>query len=96
MAMTNVQQNIAAELQNIANQLIAIQSRCTMLAAMYTNEAMGSLTDADFAALAPFAHITATEFAAAAAAIAAINTTLNAGTPSNWAKMLRIVEGVPR
>lgn len=94
--MTNVQQNVASELQTIAGELIALQSRSTLLAAMWANEGMASLTDADFAALAPFAHITSAEFTAAASAIAAIVTALNAGTPANWAKMLKIVQGVPR
>jgi hypothetical protein len=96
MAMTNVQKNIASELQVMASQLISVQSRCTLLAAMYTNENMGALTDADFAEIAPFAHITAAEFAAAAVAIAAVNTALNSGTPPNWSKMLKIVEGMPK
>lgn len=96
MAMTNVQKNIASELQTMAAQLVTVQSRCTMIAAMFTNENMGALTDADFAAIAPFAHITTAEFTAASVAIAAVNTVLNAGTPSNWAKMLKITEGMPK
>lgn len=96
MAMTNVQQNIVSEMQTMASQLVTVQSRCTLLAAMYTNEAIGSLTDADFAAIPSFAHIVAAEFQAAAVAIAAINTALNAGTPSNWSKMLKITEGMPK
>jgi hypothetical protein len=94
--MTNTQQNVASELQTIAGELIALQSRGTLLAAMWTNEGMANIPDADFAALPPFAHITTAEFTAAATAIAAITTALNAGTPSNWAKMLKIVERVPR
>lgn len=96
MAMTNVQKNIASELQTMAAQLVLVQSRATALAAMYANESMGSLQDADFAEIAPFAHITAAEFGAAAAAIAAVVATLNAGTPANWAKMLKITETMPK
>lgn len=96
MAMTNVQKNVASELQAMAAQLVTVQSRATLLAAMYTNEGMGSLTDADFAEIAPFAHITAAEFGQAALAIAAIVTALNAGTPANWAKMLKITETMPK
>jgi hypothetical protein len=94
--MTNVQKNVASELQAMAAQLVLVQARATLLAAMYANEGMGSLTDADFAEIAPFAHITAVEFAAAAVAISAVVTTLNAGTPSNWSKMLKITETMPR
>ena len=94
--MTNVQQNVVAELQKIAGELISIQGRLTAIAAMYTNEGIGSLTDADFAAYGPFAHIVATEFTAAAGALVAVNTTLGSGPSSNWAKLLKIVEGVPR
>lgn len=96
MTMTNVQKNITSEIQAMASQLVLIQTRTTALAAMYTNENMGALADADFAQIAPFAHITAAEFTAAVTAIAAINTALNAGTPSNWAKMLKITEGLPK
>lgn len=96
MAMTNVQKNIASELQAMAAQLVVVQSRATLLASMYTNEGMGNLTDEDFLEIAPFAHITAEEFAAAAVAISAVVTTLNAGTPSNWSKMLKITETMPK
>jgi hypothetical protein len=94
--LTNVQQNIVSELQTMASQLVSVQSRCTLLAAMYINESIATLTDADFAAIPSFAHLTATELQAAAIAIAAVNTALNAGTPSNWSKMLKIAEGMPK
>lgn len=96
MAMTNVQKNIASELQAMAAHLVVVQSRATLLAAMFANEGMANLTDADFLEIAPFAHITAAEFVAAAQAIAVVLTTLNAGTPSNWAKMLKITETMPK
>lgn len=96
MAMTNVQKNIASELQAMASQLVLVQSRATALAQMYANENMAALTDEDFAAIPAFAHIAATEFGAAAAAINAVVTTLNAGTPANWSKMLKITETMPK
>lgn len=94
--MNNVQKNIASELQSMAAQLVLVQSRATLLASMYTNEGMGSLTDADFAEIAPFAHITAAELAAAVVAIASVVTALNAGTPSAWARMLKITQTMPK
>lgn len=95
MAMTNVQQNVVSEIQKIAVELISIQARLTTLSTMYTNESIGSLTDADFAQYAPFAHILAAEFTAAAGALVAINTTLGTNSTSNWAKLLKIVDIVP-
>lgn len=95
MAMTMVQQNVCSKIQAIAIDLIAMQQSLTSLGAMWTNENIGSLTDADFAELAPFAHITAAEFVAAGGALVAINTTLGSGAGSNWAKLLKIVTTVP-
>lgn len=94
--MNSTQQNICTEIQTIASELISIQARLTSISAMYTNEGIGSLVDADFAAYGPFAHIIATEFAGAAGALVAINTTLGSGPTSNWAKLLKIVGAVPR
>lgn len=96
MTMTNVQKNIASELRAMAGQLVLVQSRATALAAMFANENMAALTDEDFAAIAPFAHITAAEFIDAAVAINDIVTALNTGTPANWAKMLKITETMPK
>lgn len=95
MAMTNVQQNVVSEIQKIASELISIQARLTTISAMYSNESIGSLTDADFAAYEPFKHILASEFAAAAGALVAVNTTLGTNSTSNWAKLLKIVDIVP-
>ena len=95
MAMNAVQQNVCSAIQTIAVDLIAMQQKLTSLGAMWTNENISALTDADFAALAPFAHITAAEFTAAGAALVAINTTLGSGATSNWAKLLKIVTIVP-
>lgn len=96
MAMTNVQMNVVSEMQKIAAELISIQARLTSISSMYTNEGIGALTDADFAAIGPFAHILAAEFTAAASAMVAVRDTLGSNGTSNWAKLLKIVEGVPR
>lgn len=94
--MSAVQQNVVSEIQSLAADEIRIQSRLTAIAAMYTNEGLASLVDADFALYAPFVQITASEFQAACGALAAINAAINAGTPSNWSKLLKICEGVPK
>lgn len=96
MAMTNVQKNAVSSLQDMASALVSARAKATVLTEMYTNEALGSLTDEDFTEVPAFAHITAAEFAAAAAAINSIVTALNTGTPAAWTKMLRIVETMPR
>lgn len=96
MAMTNVQKNAVSGLQDMASALVSARAKATVLAEMYTNEALSSLTDEEFAEVPAFAHITAAEFAAAAAAINSIVTALNAGTPAAWTKMLKIVEGLPK
>lgn len=96
MAMTNVQMNVISEIQKIAAELISIQGRLTSISAMYTNENLFLLTDADFAAVAAFQHIQAAEFQAAGAALVAVNNALGSGSNSNWAKLLKIVDSVPR
>ena len=97
MATTIVQRNVLSEIQAIASELLSIKARMVSITAMYINEDLGSLTDADFAALAEFAHITATEFRAAGAALVAVNTALGDYSPtSNVARLLRIVKAVPK
>lgn len=96
MAMNNAQKNAISEMQALASLLVTARSKATLLSEIYTNEGLGSLTNEDFAVIPQFAHITATEFQAASVAIAAIVTALNAGTPAAWAKMLKIVEGLPK
>ena len=61
MPMTNVQQNVASEIQKIAGELISIKARLTTISEMYTNEGMAALTDEQFQEYAPFAHILAAE-----------------------------------
>jgi hypothetical protein len=89
MAMKYVQTNIAAE-------LISIQARLAAMASMYGNEAMGTLTDADFASVPDLAHITAAEFQTAGGALVAVSTAIGTDANSNWAKLLKIVNSVPR
>lgn len=96
MTMTNVQKNAVSGLQDMASQLVSARAKATVLAEMYTNENLSGLTNEDFAEIPAFAHITANEFAAAAAAINGIITALNAGTPAAWTKMLKIVETMPK
>lgn len=96
MAMNNAQKNAISEMQAMASLLVTARSKATLLSEIYTNEGLGSLTNEDFAAIPAFAHITATEFQAAAQAINAVVTTLNAGTPANWAKILKITETMPK
>ena len=93
--MRNVQKNIASQVQKTALELCEIKARLTSISAMWTNEAMSNLTDADFAELAEFEHVTAVEFGAAAGALVATNTTLGTDAASNWAKLLKIVDRVP-
>jgi hypothetical protein len=96
MAANLVQQNILVEMQIMASELLSFKARIVSLIAMYTNEGIAALTDADFAAMVEFAHITAVENAAAGAALVAINTALGDYTPtSNVAKLLKIVKSVP-
>ena len=96
MAMTNAQKNGVSEMQAMASLLVSARTKATLLAEIYTNEALASLTNEDFAAIPSFAHITAAEFQAAALAINTIVTALNAGTPAAWAKMLKITEAMPK
>lgn len=97
MSMNNTQKNVASEIQRIAAELISIKSRLTTLSSMYANEGMGALVDADFAELAEFAHVTATEFQAAGGALVNVNTTLgDFSVGTNVSKLLRIVTAVPK
>ncbi len=95
--MTNVQQNVASEIQKISSELLSIKARLNSITLMYASEGLATLPTEEFAALAEFAHVTAPEFQGAATALGAINTTLGDFTPtSNVAKLLKIVTGVPR
>lgn len=94
---TTVQKNVLAEIQQIASELLSIKARMVSITAMYTNEGLANLTDADFAELDEFKHITAAEFQAAGTALVAVNTVLgDYGAASNVGKLLRIVKSVPK
>jgi len=96
MTMTNAQKNGVSEMQAMASLLVSARSKATLLSEIYVNEGLASLTDEDFAEVPSFAHITATEFQAAAVAINSIVTSLDAGTPAAWTRMLKIVETMPK
>jgi hypothetical protein len=95
--MTNVQQNIASEMQQIASELLSVKMRMLTLTQMYTNEGMATLPDSEFAKYAELAHITAAEFQGAGAALVAINTTLGDFTAnSNTSKLSKILKSLPK
>jgi hypothetical protein len=94
MAMNNVQKNIASQIQIAAREMVHAQAELTQIAAMWANESMAELTDADFAELAEFAHVTSAEFTAAAGALSTINTAIGTSPTSPWAKLLKIVDRV--
>lgn len=96
MAMTNAQKNAVSGLQDMASALVSARAKATVLAEMYINETLASLTNEDFAEVPSFAHITASEFQAASAAINTIVTALNAGAPAAWTKMVKILETMPK
>lgn len=96
MAMTNIQQNAVSTIQDVCGRLVSIRSQLTWLAEVYGNEGLANLTADDFAAIPSFAHITPAEFQAAMAALATINTALNAGTPAAWTKLLKLPEAMPK
>jgi len=97
MPLTIAQQNVVSELQIMASDVVRTKYRMIALVQMYTNEAIGSLTTEDLQIYAEFAHMTATELQEAAAALAAINTTIgDFGAASNAAKLLKIVKAVPK
>lgn len=97
MALNIAQQNVVSELQIMAAEVVKTKYRMIALVQMYTNEAIAALTTEDLQGYADFAHMTATELQEAAAALAAINTTIgDFGAASNAAKLLKIVTSVPK
>jgi hypothetical protein len=96
MSANAVQQNVLSEMQHIATEQLAMKNRLEAVVAMWGAESMATLTDADLAALAEFAHVTAAELAAAKNGMDEISTAIGAyaaGTPAT--KLLRIVLTVP-
>jgi len=97
MAMLNVQQNIASELQSLSEDFLRIKNRVAVVVAMYAAEGMANLTDADYAALPEFAHVTVGEMTGAKNAIGEIGVTMGeyvAG--SAVTRLMKIVKSVPR
>ncbi len=97
MAMTNVQKNIASEVQALASDLLRIKNRLAVAVAMYASEGMAQLADADYAELPEFAHVTVAEMTAAKNALNDINTALGeyaAGTAVT--RLMRVVNKVPK
>lgn len=94
--MNNAQKNAVSEMQTLASLLVSARTKATLLAEIYTNENLASLTNDDFAQVPSFAHVTAAEFQSAASAISTIVTALNAGSPAAWTKMLKITETMPK
>jgi hypothetical protein len=97
MAMLNVQKNVASEMQSMANDILSIKNRLAVVVQMYASENMAALTDADYLALAEFAHVTVAEMTAAKNALDAINTAIGdyaAGT--NAKKLTQIINRVPK
>ena len=97
MAMQNVQKNVASEMQVLATDLLRIKNRLAVAVAMYASEGMAQLTDADYAELPEFAHVTVTEMTAAKNALNDINTALGeyvAGTAVT--RLMRVVNKVPK
>ena len=97
MTMTNVQKNVASEIQSLATDMLKIKNRLAVAVAMYAAEGMATLTDADYAALSEFAHVTVTEMTAAKNALSEVNTALGEYVAGSAAtRLMRIVSTVPR
>lgn len=97
MAMLNVQQNLASELQALAVEYLKLKNRTAVAVAMWQAEGMGSLTDADWAELTEFAHVTAQEATAAKNALGEIDTAIGGYVAGSAAtRLMRIVNVVPR
>jgi len=97
MAMLNVQQNIATELQDLSEEFLRLKNRLAVVVAMYAAEGMANLTDADYAALTKFAHVTVGEMTGAKNALSEINVAMGeyvAGTAVT--RMMKIIRSVPK
>ena len=97
MALTYVQQNLASEMQSMAEEIISIKNRLAVIGAMFLSEGMATIAEADLQALPPFAHVTVGELVEAKNAIGILNTSLGEyvqGTPI--AKLTKIVGRVPK
>lgn len=97
MALLPVQQNVASEIQELADNILVIKNRLAIAVAMYAAEGLGTVAEGDLQALSEFAHVTLAELTAAKNALDAINTAMGeyvAGT--NTTKLMRVVRRVPR
>ena len=97
MALQNVQQNVASEMQSLAEELLVIKNRLAICVAMYAAEGMAAVVEADLQALPEFAHVAVTELTAAKNALDSINTAMGeyvAGTATT--KLMRIIRRVPK
>jgi hypothetical protein len=95
--MLNVQKNVASEMQAIAADVLRLKNRLAVVIAMYQAEGMTGLTDADYAELSEFAHVTVIEMTGARNALNELNTALGeyaAGTAVT--RLMRIVNSVPK
>ena len=96
MALTNVQKNVLDEMQNLAKEIIAIKTRARNVVEMYSNEGLGSLTDADIQSLTSFEGVTAVELQQAKTSLDTVSTAIGeyvVGTPAT--RLLRICDNIP-
>ena len=96
-ALLPVQQNLATEMQGLAEDILVIKNRIAIAVAMFSTEGMGSIADIDLQALPEFAHVTSGELTGAKSALDAINTTMGEYiVGSNTTKLMKIVLRVPK
>lgn len=89
--------NLAAEMQRLATEVIAINNRLALVVAMYTTENMASLTDADYAALPELSHATVAEMTAAKNALSEVKTAIGDYVVGSVAtRLMKIVSSVPK
>jgi hypothetical protein len=96
MAITKVQMNVLAEMQDLAKLMIALKSRARNVVEMYVNENISTLTDADIQSIPPFAGVSVSELQGAKGALDTVATAIGeytAGTPAT--KLIKIVDVIP-
>ena len=97
MAMQNVQMNVAVEVQDLASEFLKLKNRLAVVIAMYAAEGMANLTDADYAALGEFQHVTVGEMTGAKNALSEINVAMGeyaVGTAVT--RLMKVIKAVPR
>ena len=97
MTMYNAQKNILDAMQQKAISLLRDRNTLIYITQMWTNEAMGSLEDADIQALDSFTGVTKAEALAAKQAMDALLTTIgDPGTVgTNAYKLLKLANNIP-